>query len=100
VRSGDVFFRVETIRHPRFEREGDNLKTKVKLSLKEALLGFKKEVSHLDGHPVEIEKTKVTQPGEVEKMIDEGMPKYQYGSEHGDLFITYDVELPKKLSEE
>ena len=26
------------------------------------------------------------------------MPKYQYSSEFGDLFVTYDVEFPKKLT--
>ena len=49
--------------HPRFKRNGNNLHTVVTLTLEEALLGFIKEIEHLDDHIVTIEKTKVTQPG-------------------------------------
>lgn len=49
--------------HPRFQRNGNNLHTVVTLTLEEALLGFTKEIEHLDDHIVTIEKTKVTQPG-------------------------------------
>ncbi len=49
--------------HARFRRSGNNLHTVVTLTLEEALLGFTKEIEHLDDHIVTIEKTKVTQPG-------------------------------------
>jgi DnaJ-class molecular chaperone len=28
------------------------------------------------------------------------MPKYTYGSEHGDLIVIYEVEMPQTLSEQ
>lgn len=52
IRSGRVVFKVETVNHPTFERVKDNLKTTVKITLKEALLGFDKSITHLDGHKV------------------------------------------------
>jgi DnaJ-class molecular chaperone len=35
------------------------------ITLKEALIGFEKEIVHLDGHKVPIKKNGVSQPGEV-----------------------------------
>lgn len=56
VRSSTIKVKVEILPHDRFERDGDNLKTTVKLSLKEALLGFNKSIKHLDGHNVRLNK--------------------------------------------
>lgn len=50
---------------PVFERDGDNLKMNVHISLREALLGFEREITHFDGHLVEIfRNNKITRPGE------------------------------------
>jgi len=51
---GDVIFTVKQAPHNKFKRVGDNLYNDLKISLEEALLGFTKRVSHLDGHLVEI----------------------------------------------
>lgn len=41
--------------HPVFERvNNDDLKMYMNITLKEALLGFEKEVTHLDGHMVDV----------------------------------------------
>ena len=52
-------------------------------------------MTHLDGREVSLERTgKITRPGEVEKIIGEGMPVYEAASDKGDLIVTYKVELP------
>lgn len=95
VRAGEVVFKVQTIPHPVFERSGNDLKINVKITLKQALLGFTRELSHLDGHTVTINRQgKITKPGEIEKINGEGMPVYEQSSSKGDLLITYQVELP------
>jgi DnaJ-related protein SCJ1 len=49
--------------------------------LKQALLGFEKELTHLDGRKVKLNrKGKITKPGEVEKIRGEGMPVYEASS--------------------
>jgi DnaJ-class molecular chaperone len=48
VRAGEVVFTLETLPHAVFERVGNDLKTTVKISLKQALLGFRKTLTHLD----------------------------------------------------
>jgi DnaJ-class molecular chaperone len=78
-----------------FERNGNDLKATVKITLKQALLGFERELTHLDGHVVYLDRTKkITKPGEIEKIIGEGMPIYEMSSDRGDLFVTYQVEMP------
>lgn len=100
VRSSTVKAKVEVLPHDVFERDGDDLKTKVKLSLREALIGFKKTITHLDGHKVKLNKLGVTNPMDVQKVKGEGMPKHMYSSEFGDLYVTYIVEFPEKLTDE
>lgn len=44
------------------------MKTRVKITLKESLLGFTKDIKHLDGHLVTLSRDGITKPGEVEKV--------------------------------
>jgi DnaJ-class molecular chaperone len=44
IRPGKVFVKVEEIPHPTFERKTHDLKLTVIITLKEALLGFIKEI--------------------------------------------------------
>ena len=39
-------------RHPIFERRGDDLYTNITVTLRDALVGFTMEITHLDGHKV------------------------------------------------
>jgi len=95
VRAGEVIFQLETLPHAVFERAGNDLKTTVKISLKQALLGFRKTLTHLDNREIVLDRTgKITKPGEIEKVIREGMPVYEAASDKGDLIVTYQVELP------
>ncbi|RNF18332.1 heat shock protein DnaJ [Trypanosoma conorhini] len=95
---GDVVFTVATAPHPRFIRSNDDLTVTVTLTLKEALLGFSKTITHLDGHLVQLKASQVTQHGERRKISGEGMPKHHVPSERGDLHVIYEVELPSQLT--
>ena len=37
-----------------FERRGDDLYTNLTISLRDALVGFETEITHLDGHTVRL----------------------------------------------
>ncbi|KAF8753417.1 DnaJ protein [Rhizoctonia solani] len=63
-----------------------------------ALLGFERNVTHLDGHIVTLKRNGTTQPGHVQTVEGEGMPIFE-GSGHGDLFVTYNVVLPTSLND-
>jgi DnaJ-class molecular chaperone len=73
----------------------------VNITLKEALLGFIKEIKHLDGHEVELDRFgKVTKPGFIHKIPGEGMPYSDYSGNIGDLIVTYKVTFPTTLTDE
>jgi len=98
--TSDIIFIIVETPHPVFTRKGDNLHTVLEITLKEALLGFKKFIKHLDGHRVEVNRETVTQPGDIEKFVGEGMPQHEYSSFRGDLFVEYKVLLPKQSTPE
>lgn len=65
---GDVVLRVSSQKRGSgqagWKRKEANLYWTEVLGVDEALLGFKRNITHLDGKPVEIKKTGTTQPGE------------------------------------
>jgi DnaJ-class molecular chaperone len=97
---GDIIFVLKVKQHPRFRRTGNDLHTEVKISLREALIGYVKRISHLDGHLVELEHEGITQPQSVRKVQGEGMPHLDVPSQKGDLYVTFVVELPRRLTVE
>jgi DnaJ family protein B protein 11 len=84
--------------NPVFQRQKNDLHTVLTISLKEALLGFEKEIQHLDGHIVKVKKDTVVQPGDIIKVRGEGMPVHQ-SSERGDLFVKIEILLPALLTD-
>lgn len=86
--------------HAHFRREGDDLHYDMHITLKEALLGFKKSVRHLDGRDVTIEYKGVTQPFQVRRMEGEGMPHHNYPSQLGVLHVKYIVDFPTTVNAE
>jgi len=93
---GDLIFRIQSRKHPHFERRGDDLYTNVTVSLADALTGFDMEIEHLDGHKVRVQREKVTWPGARIRKKGEGMPNYDNNNLLGTLYITIDVDFPKK----
>jgi DnaJ-related protein SCJ1 len=98
ITPGDVVFKLKAAPHPRFRRDGNNLHHEMHLTLREALLGYKRPIRHLDGRDVIVEHTGVTQPFEVRPVRGAGMPLPDTPSLHGDLFVKYIVDLPKTLT--
>lgn len=70
----------------------------MRISLLEALVGFSKNLTQLDGKQVLVSKKDITKPSEVLKMVGNGMPKLG-GSDNGDLFVTFLYSMPKTLTD-
>ncbi|XP_055071638.2 dnaJ homolog subfamily B member 11 [Misgurnus anguillicaudatus] len=92
---GDLRFRIKVLKHPVFERRGDDLYTNVTISLVEALVGFEMYISHLDGHNVHIVRDKITKPGARIWKKGEGLPNFDNNNIRGSLIVTFDVDFPK-----
>lgn len=96
----DIVFIVEEKPHEIFKREGDNLRMVVKLTLVEALTGFSKTITTLDGRKLKVNNTNsVIQTGQESRVPNEGMPNSKTGRK-GDLFVKYDVAFPTSLTSE
>jgi DnaJ family protein B protein 4 len=96
----DIVFIVEEKPHDVFKREGDNLRMVVKLTLVEALTGFSKTITTLDGRKLKVNNTNsVIQTGQESRVPNEGMPNSKTGQK-GDLFVKYDVVFPTSLTAE
>lgn len=95
---GDLIFIVRTGSHPRFSRQGNDLYMEEEISLVEALVGFEREVEHLDGRRVRLAKNGVTRPWDVVRVPGEGMPIFEKGGK-GNLFVKYTVAFPTEVTE-
>ena len=99
-RTGDLVVVVFSNPHPVYTRKGEHLYMKKKISLYESLVGFKFNIEQLDNNIVTVE----TEPGEIIhhgqiKMVSElGLPIYGETFSYGNLYIEFEVELPKKIT--
>lgn len=99
VPPGDVIFLLQTKQHDSFERSGNDLLTKVRITLSEALLGFSRVlITHMDGRGVRVSSPqgKVIRPNETIILRGEGMPIYKQSDEKGDLFVVLEIEMPSE----
>lgn len=80
VDAGDVVVKVRSKRVKGWTRKESGLVGRVTLSVQEALLGFERNVTTLDGRTVGISRTGTTQPGEVEVIEGEGVSIARDGS--------------------
>jgi len=99
ITPGDLKLVIQTAKHPRFTRKGNDLHTKVHISLLEALTGFKTTMKHLDNHEVTLERSDITKPGFVMKVKGEGMPIKEQSSDFGDLYVKFVVDFPDSLTD-
>ncbi|KAL6515934.1 DnaJ protein erdj3b [Orobanche gracilis] len=97
--AGDLKFRIRTAPHDRFRREGNDLHTRITITLVQALVGFEKTIKHLDNHLVDISSKGITKPKEVRKFKGEGMPLH-FSNKKGDLYVTFEVLFPTSLTED
>ncbi|XP_023693580.1 dnaJ homolog subfamily B member 11-like [Paramormyrops kingsleyae] len=97
---GDLRFRIKVMKHPVFERRGDDLYTNVTISLLEALMGFEMDIAHLDGHKVHIARDRITKPGAKLWKKGEGLPNFDNNNIRGSLIVTFDVEFPREQFDE
>jgi DnaJ-class molecular chaperone len=99
-KSGDLYLRIHTTPHPQFERKGRDLYTRVAIPLTTAVLGGEAEVPTLSDKPLRLRIPPTTQNGQTFRLKGHGMPVAGKPGEHGDLYATVDVQLPRELTPE
>ena len=94
----DIILNVALEPHPRYTREGDNLRVKVPVDLYTALLGGEVQVAAID-KTVALTIPAGTQNGKVIRLRGLGMPHLKQPDQRGDLLAELEVHLPTHLSE-
>jgi molecular chaperone DnaJ len=97
-RSGDVYVIVRIRPDERFVREGNDIFSRVDLTIVQAAVGATVNVETLDGE-VELRLEPGTQPGEVHVLRGRGMPVLQ-GFGRGDQRVLVNVTVPRRLTDE
>ena len=94
---GDVEVVLVSRPHPVFWRDGSDLHATLSVSLREALLGFKRELVHIDGNVVSVESKEGLGNEKVIVVKNRGLSKYLFPGEFGDLYVHVKVVWPKNL---
>lgn len=93
--SGDLFVDVRVAPHPLFGRRGDHLTITVPVTFAEAALGAQIVVPTLD-NPVTLKIGAGTESGRTMRVKGKGAPAADGGV--GDLLVTVEVAVPRKLT--
>jgi molecular chaperone DnaJ len=96
--AGDLYIVIEVIPHPRFQRDGRNIHSPVKIHYGQATLGAKVKVNTLWGEET-VGIPPGTQPGTVIRLRGKGMPDL-HGGGRGDHVLEVQVIVPTTLSTE
>mmetsp|Transcript_60087 Transcript_60087/g.69606 ORF Transcript_60087/g.69606 Transcript_60087/m.69606 type:complete len:346 (-) Transcript_60087:48-1085(-) len=94
----DMVFILDEKPHPRFVRNGADLKTTVSIDLKKALLGTTLSLNTIEGKQISIPLVGVSNSGRELRVGGEGLPDRKSGR-RGDLYIAIQVLMPKTLDD-
>lgn len=93
---GDLYVVLEVQPHPEFERDGFDLHLHRRITFPMAAMGGTIEVPTLEGK-AELKVPAGSVSGQMFRLKGKGLPRLnEYGK--GDLMVTVEIEVPKKLS--
>jgi len=95
--NGDLFIQFSIVNHSKFKRDKNNLHITVDLDLYKALLGGEIMIDTFNGK-VKLNIKPETQNGTKVKLKGKGFPMYKKEGVFGDLYITFQIKTPTKLS--
>ncbi len=95
--SGDLYLRVVVRRHEFFERRGNDLYTKIPVTVSEATLGAKIEVPTIDGRSI-VRIPPGTNSGNTLRLKEKGVPSARNGT-RGDQYVEIQVLVPLPTDE-
>lgn len=94
---GDLYITFNIINDTSFRREKENLYVTHEIKLSTAVLGGEIRVKTFDGE-VKLQVKPGTQTDAKVKLKGKGFPKYKKPDQFGDLYVTYKVIMPEKLT--
>lgn len=95
--AGDLYVDVELEPDPTFERDQNDLLTRLPVSYAQATLGARVPILLLDGSVLEVDVPAGSQPGDVLSFKNKGVPRVD-GRGRGALHTVVQVQIPRKIS--
>lgn len=95
--NGDLLIQFNISNSTKFKRDGSDLYTTESIDLYTAILGGEVTVDTFDGK-VKLKIKPETQNGTKVKLKGKGFPVYKKEGHFGDLYITYEIQMPTKLT--
>ena len=96
--AGDLYLIVEVAPHPTFKREGDDLRSDVRVDFYTATLGGEVRVQTIDG-AVTLKVPPRAQADKTFRLKGKGMPRLGRPTERGDLWARVELVLPEPISD-
>lgn len=94
----DIVFVIRDKPHPMFTRDGNDIKYKATISLKQALCGTTLQVPTIDGRKIPLRLNEIIKQNTVKRIQGEGLPQPKQSAKRGDLIVEFDIKFPSKLS--
>ncbi len=97
--NGDLLINVVEIPHKTFVRNGNDLKTTIKLRYPQFVLGDKIDIETIEGGKIRIKVPPYTKVGTSLKVNNKGLKEFN-GDVRGELIIHLDIDIPNSLTDE
>ncbi|MFZ6053494.1 DnaJ C-terminal domain-containing protein [Halocola ammonii] len=94
---GDLYIKFRIPNNERFKRVGNDLYTTKSIDLYTAVLGGEITIDTMSG-AIKLKVKPGTQNNTKVRLKGKGFPVYKKEGQFGDLYVTYQVEIPKTLS--
>lgn len=98
---GDIVITLIENEHPIFQRDGDNLIISKNINLYQ-IYDYTFDITHLDSKIIRISKNdndSLHLNNSLRKVPGQGMPVYNRENEYGDLFVRFNLVIPKCLEQ-
>ncbi|MEQ6121272.1 J domain-containing protein [Reichenbachiella sp. MALMAid0571] len=96
--NGDLNIKFSILNDTKFKRDENNLYTSVDLDLYKAMLGGEVIIDTFDGK-AKLKVQPETRNGSQVKLKGKGFPVYKKEGQFGDLYVTYQLTTPTKLTD-
>lgn len=97
--NGDLYITISVANSDDFKRVGNDLYATKDIDLYTAVLGGEITITTIDNSTIKLKVTPETQNNTKVRLKGKGFPLYKKEDKFGDLYITYNVLMPTKLTD-
>lgn len=97
---GDLIIKIMELSHPKYIRNGNDIRTKLELTYSQMILGDKVEIPTIEGGLIRVTVEKYTKVGEVLRIQNKGLKQLNNEAIRGDMLIEITLKMKNNMTEE